>query len=86
MLAATASVLTSLLGAAAERVVNEMMLSETVDNEFGTVKDVAEVALMLAPFNSSALTANPSSSAWLAPELASPAQKVVTWTTIENRL
>jgi hypothetical protein len=49
MLAATASVLTSLLGTAEERVVNEMMLSETVDNEFGTVKDVAEVALLLAP-------------------------------------
>jgi 3-hydroxybutyrate dehydrogenase len=32
------------------------MLSATVDKEFTTVEDVAEVALMLATFNSNALT------------------------------
>ena len=32
------------------------MLGETVDQEFTTVEDVAEVALMLAAFNTNALT------------------------------
>ena len=44
------------LGISEERVVKEMMLGETVDKEFTTVEDVAEVALMLATFNTNALT------------------------------
>jgi len=44
------------LGISEERVVKEVMLGETVDKEFTTVEDVAEVALMLAAFPSKALT------------------------------
>jgi 3-hydroxybutyrate dehydrogenase len=44
------------LGISEERVIKEVMLGETVDREFTTVEDVAEVALMLAAFNSNALT------------------------------
>jgi 3-hydroxybutyrate dehydrogenase len=44
------------LGISEERVVKEVMLGETVDKEFTTVEDVAEVALMLAAFNTNALT------------------------------
>jgi 3-hydroxybutyrate dehydrogenase len=44
------------LGISEERVIKEVMLGETVDKEFTTVEDVAEVALMLAAFNSNALT------------------------------
>ena len=44
------------LGISEERVVKEVMLGETVDKEFTTVEDVAEVALMLAAFDSNALT------------------------------
>jgi len=44
------------LGISEERVIKEMMLGETVDKEFTTVEDVAEVALMLAAFNTNALT------------------------------
>jgi 3-hydroxybutyrate dehydrogenase len=44
------------LGISEERVIKEVMLGETVDKEFTTVDDVAEVALMLAAFNSNALT------------------------------
>jgi 3-hydroxybutyrate dehydrogenase len=44
------------LGISEERVIKEVMLSETVDKEFTTVEDVAEVALMLAAFNTNALT------------------------------
>jgi 3-hydroxybutyrate dehydrogenase len=44
------------LGISEERVVKEVMLGETVDKEFTTVEDVAEVALMLAAFKTSALT------------------------------
>jgi 3-hydroxybutyrate dehydrogenase len=44
------------LGISEERVIKEVMLSATVDKEFTTVEDVAEVALMLATFNSNALT------------------------------
>jgi 3-hydroxybutyrate dehydrogenase len=44
------------LGISEERVVKEVMLGETVDQEFTTVEDVAEVALMLAAFNTNALT------------------------------
>lgn len=39
-----------------ERVVKEVMLGETVDKEFTTVEDVAEVALILAAFSTNALT------------------------------
>lgn len=44
------------LGISEDRVVKELMLGETVDKKFTTVEDVAEVALMLAAFNSNALT------------------------------
>jgi 3-hydroxybutyrate dehydrogenase len=44
------------LGISEERVVREVMLGETVDKEFTTVEDVAEVALMLAAFDTNALT------------------------------
>ena len=44
------------LGISEERVVKEVMLRETVDKEFTTSEDVAEVALMLAAFKSNALT------------------------------
>jgi 3-hydroxybutyrate dehydrogenase len=44
------------LGISEERVIKEVMLGETVDEEFTTVEDVAEVALMLAAFNTNALT------------------------------
>jgi 3-hydroxybutyrate dehydrogenase len=44
------------LGISEERVIKEVMLGETVDKEFTTVDDVAEVALMLAAFQSKALT------------------------------
>lgn len=44
------------LGISEERVVKELMLGDTVDQEFTTVEDVAEVALMLAAFNTNALT------------------------------
>lgn len=44
------------LGISEERVIKEVMLGETVDKEFTTVEDVAEIALMLAAFNTNALT------------------------------
>ncbi|HEU0061515.1 MAG TPA: 3-hydroxybutyrate dehydrogenase [Hyphomicrobiaceae bacterium] len=44
------------LGISEERVIKEVMLGETVDKEFTTVDDVADVALMLAAFQSKALT------------------------------
>ena len=44
------------LGISEERVVNEIMLGGTVDKEFTTVEDVAEVAIFLAGFDSNALT------------------------------
>ena len=44
------------LGISEERVVNEIMLGETVDKQFTRVEDVAEVALMLAAFPTNALT------------------------------
>ena len=39
-----------------EDVVKKVMLGETVDDEFTTVTDVAQVALLFASFESSALT------------------------------
>ena len=44
------------LGISEDRVVKEIMLGETVDKQFTTVEDVAEVALMLAAFKTNALT------------------------------
>ena len=44
------------LGISEERVVKEIMLAETVDKEFTTVEDVADVALFLAAFRTNALT------------------------------
>src|SRR5215467_8339377 len=44
------------LGISEERVVKEVMLAETVDKEFTTVEDVAELALFLAAFKTNALT------------------------------
>lgn len=44
------------LGISEAEVVKNVMLKETVDGEFTTVDDVADVALMLAGFRSNALT------------------------------
>ena len=44
------------LGISEEEVVNDVMLGRTVDQEFTTVEDVAEVALFFAAFPSNALT------------------------------
>jgi 3-hydroxybutyrate dehydrogenase len=44
------------LGISEESVIKDVMLKETVDKEFTTIEDVAEVALMLAAFDTNALT------------------------------
>ena len=44
------------LGISEERVVKEIMLAETVDHEFTTVEDIAELSLFLAAFKTNALT------------------------------
>jgi 3-hydroxybutyrate dehydrogenase len=44
------------LGISEDEVIKNVMLKETVDGEFTTVQDVAEVALLFAGFNSNALT------------------------------
>ena len=44
------------LGISEERVIKEIMLGETVDKEFTTVEDIAEIALVLASFRTNALT------------------------------
>jgi 3-hydroxybutyrate dehydrogenase len=44
------------LGISEQDVIKNIMLRETVDGEFTTVKDVAETALFLASFGSNALT------------------------------
>jgi 3-hydroxybutyrate dehydrogenase len=44
------------LGISEERVIKEIMLAETVDKEFTTIEDVADVALFLAAFETKALT------------------------------
>src|SRR6184192_560651 len=44
------------LGISEEAVVKDIMLAETVDGEFTTIEDVAQVALFLASFRSNALT------------------------------
>ena len=44
------------LGISEDDVIKKVMLKETVDGEFTTVQDVADVALLFASFNSNALT------------------------------
>ena len=44
------------LGISKTDVIRKVLLKETVDGEFTTVRDVAEVALLFASFNSNALT------------------------------
>lgn len=44
------------LGISEEEVVNDIMLGDTVDQQFTTVEDVAEVALFFAAFPTNALT------------------------------
>ena len=44
------------LGISQDEVIKKVMLKETVDGEFTTVQDVAEVALLFASFGSNALT------------------------------
>jgi 3-hydroxybutyrate dehydrogenase len=44
------------LGISEERVIKEIMLAETVDKEFTTIEDVADVAVFLAAFKTNALT------------------------------
>ena len=44
------------LGLSADEVIKKVMLKETVDGEFTTVQDVADVALLFASFGSNALT------------------------------
>jgi 3-hydroxybutyrate dehydrogenase len=44
------------LGISEAEVVKTVMLKETIDGEFTTVEDVAEVAVFLAAFPSNALT------------------------------
>src|SRR2546430_2502443 len=44
------------LGISEQEVIKNVMLKETVDGEFTTVEDVAEVALLFASFPSNALT------------------------------
>ena len=44
------------LGISEQDVVNKIMLGETVDQEFTTIEDVAEVALLFAAFPTNALT------------------------------
>ena len=44
------------LGISEDRVIKEVMLGETVDKEFTTVEDVAELALTLAAFPTNAMT------------------------------
>jgi 3-hydroxybutyrate dehydrogenase len=44
------------LGISEQDVVSDIMLRETVDGEFTSLQDVAEVALWLASFPSNALT------------------------------
>lgn len=45
-----------LLGISEKKVIEEVMLKETVDKEFTTLEDVSEVALFLATYPSKALT------------------------------
>lgn len=44
------------LGISEEEVINKIMLGETVDHEFTTVEDIADLAYLFADFRSNALT------------------------------
>jgi 3-hydroxybutyrate dehydrogenase len=44
------------LGISENEVIQQIMLKDTVDGEFTTVRDVAEAALFFASFESNALT------------------------------
>jgi 3-hydroxybutyrate dehydrogenase len=44
------------LGLSEEEVIKQVMLKDTVDGEFTTVEDVAQVALFFAAFDTNALT------------------------------
>eukprot|EP01112_Ceratiomyxa_fruticulosa_P020836 TRINITY_DN7211_c0_g1_i3.p2 TRINITY_DN7211_c0_g1~~TRINITY_DN7211_c0_g1_i3.p2 ORF type:complete len:107 (-),score=27.01 TRINITY_DN7211_c0_g1_i3:79-399(-) len=44
------------LGISHEEVVKKVFLKDTVDGEFTTVEDIAEVAVLFAGFNTNALT------------------------------
>jgi 3-hydroxybutyrate dehydrogenase len=44
------------LGISEERVIKEVMLKDTVDGEFTTAEDIAEVTYFFANFNTNALT------------------------------
>ncbi|MFC3282643.1 hypothetical protein [Litchfieldella rifensis] len=44
------------MGISEDRVISEVMLKETVDTEFTTTEDVAEMAVLFAGFPSNALT------------------------------
>ena len=44
------------LGISEEEVIKKVMLGQTVDGEFTTVEDIAEVALLFASFPTNALT------------------------------
>jgi len=44
------------LGISEKEVVEKIMLGETVDKEFTTIEDVAEIALLFAAFPTNALT------------------------------
>lgn len=44
------------LGISEDDVIKKVMLKETVDGEFTTVEDVAQIALLFAAFPSNALT------------------------------
>ena len=44
------------LGISEDEVVNRVMLGDTVDQEFTTIEDVAEVAYLFAAFPTNALT------------------------------
>ena len=46
----------NLLGISEQAVIRDVMLKDTVDGQFTTVEDVAEVALLFASFPSNALT------------------------------
>ena len=44
------------LGISEEEVIKTVMLGETVDHEFTTIEDIAEIALLFAAFETNALT------------------------------
>ena len=50
------TVIARLLGISEDDVIKKVMLKDTVDGEFTTIADVAEVALFFAAFPNNALT------------------------------